>query len=254
MSATLFLAAGFNPAPCTAQTAEATATFVVRATATIGDGATGAPNSWVLGKVKVGESRAFGIYVEGFSKIGTAPWRGTEGSSDRIWQVDVRPQSIEIDTVRFALVWSRYEGAGNTARRVAGDTRVITLRKGKRHLFDLARAASPGAVFANVSAEVELMDVFDPKYPDLAIAYELSLVRELGNGKTTSRVVRLSGKQGEERSFSFEIPLTLDGVETASDATGEAAAGQLAEMRRLVTDLLARYPQTTRTSGRSKRP
>jgi hypothetical protein len=242
LSAGCLMAFGLiGPAPCVAQATEASATFVVRATATIRDGATGGPESWVLGKVKVGESRAFGIYVEGFSKIATAPWRGTEGSSNRIWRVDVRPQSIEIDTVRFALVWSRYEGAGSALRRVAGDTRVVTLRKGKRHLFDLARAVSPGAVFANVSAEVELTDVFDPQYPDLAIAYELSLVRELGNGKTTSRVVRLSGKQGEERSFSFEIPLTLDGVETAGDAAGEAAARQLAEMRWILKDLLARY-------------
>ena len=213
----------------------------MRATATVGDGATGAPNSWVPGKVKVGESKAFGVYVEGFSKIGTAPWHGTEGSSDCIWRVDVRLLSVQIDIVRFELSWSRYEGAGNTARRVAGDTRVTTLRKGKRRLLNLARATSANAVFANVSAEVELMDVFDPQYPDLAIAYELSLVHEQVNGKTATRSVRLTGEQGEERPFSFDIPFTLDGSAAAENASGESTAGQLAQARALLASLQERY-------------
>ena len=242
VSAACLLAAGLvDPAPCSAQTAEANATFVVRVTATTADGATGAPNSWVLGKLTVGESKAFGIYVEGFSKLGTAPWRGTDGSSDCIWRVDVRPQSIEIDTVRFELAWSRYEGAGGAARRVAGDTRVVTLRKGKRRLFDLARAVSAGAVFANVSAEVELMDVFDPQYPDLVIAYELSLVHGQVNGKRSTRSVRLTGKQGEERPFSFDMPFTLDGSAAAENASGESAAQQLAQARALLASLQEKY-------------
>ncbi len=242
VSAACLLVAGLvDPAPCSAQATEASATFVVRVTATIGDGATGSPNSWILGKLKVGESKAFGIYVDGFSKMATAPWRGTEGSSDCVWRVDIRPQSIAIDAVRFELAWSRYEGAGGAARRVAGDSRVVTLRKGQRQLLDFARAASPGAVFANVSADVELMDVFDPQSPDLVVAYELSLVHEPVNGKAATRSVRLTGKQGEERPFSFDIPFALDGSPAAENASGESTAGQLAQARALLASLQERY-------------
>jgi hypothetical protein len=188
-------------------------------TGTQAGGPTGPPSSTNIGRLKIGETKAFGIYVDWASKLLTATWRGSDEPSDCSWRVDVRPLSVQIDTVRFELAWTRYEGSGAAAHRVASDTRVVTLRKGQRHVIDLARAPSGETDLANVVAEVELTEVLDPQYQNLAIAYELSLVHELTNGQKLARGARLTGTQGENRPFSFELPFTLDGAA----ATGNVA-------------------------------
>jgi hypothetical protein len=136
---------------------------------------------------------------------------------DYLWQVDVKPASIGLDTVTFDVDWTRTDVKDGARQVGAGDHRTITLRQGEKHLLDFINCSSD-ARCANLFLEVQAAPVEDPSVAETAFGYDLWLVHQTTEGGKATRHSLVGGRQGEKVAFTFaSVPLQLDSA-AAPDA------------------------------------
>ncbi len=209
----------------------------VSATGTRRDGPSGgsAMNARRLG---IDESYTFGLFDNNFEGVAVADWPHADWPGQCAWRISVKVLSVQIDSVRFELDWARYDRKSRGP--VIGDTRTITLRKGRRHVLDLVQSPLPASRLANIVIEVEASDVVDPPYAGLLIGYDLWLVHENEAGQKITRRVELSGEQGETKHFSFdpiefELPFRAPGNQDTPQARLNAARAALRQLQLRLT-------------------
>ncbi len=207
--------------------------------------------------VKVGESTSLVVGAGSFDRNGRAQpgfCGGSFSSNDfsaheietgekapHAWVAEVKVLDATMDSLTLQVEWAHYVSAARgSATRVRGDTRVLSLREGDRHVLDFE---DEGEIAGDCPTRSVLVDVKarvaeDPALAGARLAYDLWIVDEAPGGARQTRRLDLAAAQGESVDFLFPL-LTwpLPGVRFKDGAPAQVSASISGSLRgRMRTD------------------
>jgi hypothetical protein len=167
-----------------ADAAAAKANVLVRITGTSRTGRSGVAESAAAQTVEVGQTAIIGVAGDFGGAMASGGWPVGDADS-RAWRVEARLLGISFESVDLSVTWRRYEPAGRSDGAGPGDTRVLRLSAGQRHVLDFAPSDSPTSELANVFVEISAARVADARDVVL-MEYDFWLVHESRSGKKTT--------------------------------------------------------------------
>ena len=174
------------------------------------------PNSVATRTLAIGQSTVIGVNGDFAGAMGSGGWPVGKGPG-YAWRVDARVQAIDFETVVLSVTWRRH-GPGNVNEDAgAGDTRVLRLSAGQRHVLDFVQSDDADSPQVNLLVEVEAGRATAPS-ERAVLDYDFWLVHEDRSGTKTTRHLSYGGFQGEKMPFAFApLGFALDGT-PATDA------------------------------------
>lgn len=199
----------------------------VRISGTGRTGRSGIAESAVAQTIAVGQTAIIGVAGDFDGAMASGGW--PIGSPDSIaWRVEARILAVSFETIHLSVTWRRYEPGARSGGAGPGDTRVLKLGAGQRHVLDLAQSDSPTSDLANVFVEIAAARAEEDGDRAL-LEYDFWLVHESRAGRKTTSHQSYGNYDFAKAAFN---PLTfgLDGSIVPDGSNGPIAVAVSAQL------------------------
>jgi hypothetical protein len=203
-----------------ADPAPARANVSVRISGTSRTGRSGVAESASAQTLEVGQTVTIGAAGDFDGAMASGGWPVGDAASIA-WRVEARLLRVSFETTELSITWRRYEPAGRGGGAGPGDTRVLRLSAGQRHVLDLVQSGSPTSALANLFVEITAARTEDAR--DLVIMeYDFWLVHESGSGKKTTSHQSYGSYDSAKAAFD-SLTFGFDGSLVPGGANGPVA-------------------------------
>lgn len=223
----LLLSSATCGAAFAADTAPVKADVSVRISGTGRTGRSGVAESAAAQTIAVGQTAIIGVAGDFAGAMSCGGW--PVGGADSIaWRVEAQLLAVNFETIQLSVTWRRYEPGARDDGAGVGDTRVLKLGAGHRHILDLAQSDSPTSDLANVFVEIAAARAEEDRNRAL-LEYDFWLVHESRSGKKTTAHQSYGSYDFAKAAFS---PLTfgLDGGIVPEGSSGAIAVSVAAQL------------------------
>ena len=204
--------------------AEATgskANVQVRIVGTSRTGRSGVAESAAVKTIDVGQAAVIGVAADFDGAMASGGWP-VGGAGSMAWRVDARLLSVSFENVELSVTWRRHTPAGSGAEGVEhGDTRVLRLSRGQRHVLDFVASDGEASDLVNVFVEVSA-DRAPDEQPAQIMEYDFWLVHESRTGQKTT-LHQSYGSYDIAKAAFAPLPFGLDGTVSPKGAIGPVA-------------------------------
>ena len=199
----------------------------VRISGTGRTGRSGIAESAAAQTIAVGQTAIIGVAADFDGAMASGGW--PVGGADSIaWRVEARLLAVSFETVHLSVTWRRYEPGASGDGAGPGDTRVLKLGAGQRHVLDLAQSDSPTSDFADVFVEITAARAEEDRERPL-LEYDFWLVHESRSGKKTTAHQSYGNWDFAKAAFN-PITFGLDGSIVPDGSNGPIAVAVSAQL------------------------
>ena len=224
---TLLLISATCGAASAADAAPVKASVSVRISGTGRSGRSGVAESVAAQMIAVGQTAVIGVAADFDGAMSSGDW--PIGSPDSIaWRVEARLLAVSFETVQLSVTWRRYKPGARSGGAGPGDTRVLKLGAGQRHVLDLAQSDSSTSDLANVFVEIVAARAEEDR-ERLLLDYDFWLVHESRSGKKTTAHQSYGNWDFAKAAFN-PITFGLDGSIVPDGSNGPIAVAVSAQL------------------------
>jgi len=199
----------------------------VRISGTGRTGRSGIAESAAAQTIAVGQTAIIGVAGDFDGAMSSGGW--PIGSPDSVaWRVEARLLAVSFETIQLSVTWRRHEPGTSRDGAGPGDTRVLKLGAGQRHVLDLAHSDSATSDLANVFVEIVAARAEEDRERPL-LEYDFWLVHDSRSGKKTTAHQSYGNWDFAKAAFN-PITFGLDGSIVPDGSNGPIAVAVSAQL------------------------